>query len=115
MSARDLFSKFALDGDRVRVPGDVIFDPISNRGEGIHYARGFNAGAVGEGGARRCPVNRGLHGKPQPHCFRLVHLVLSFFLSFLSVLPHGFVPGTDGRILGQAIAAYNQTHPDRPY
>ena len=27
----------------------------------------------------------------------------------------GFEPGTDGSIPEQAIAAYNQTHPDRPY
>jgi hypothetical protein len=27
----------------------------------------------------------------------------------------GFVPGDDGAIPQQAIAAYNQTHPDRPY
>jgi hypothetical protein len=26
-----------------------------------------------------------------------------------------FDPGTDGSIPEQAIAAYNQTHPDRPY
>jgi hypothetical protein len=27
----------------------------------------------------------------------------------------GFEPGSDGAIPEQAIAAYNQTHPDRPY
>jgi hypothetical protein len=27
----------------------------------------------------------------------------------------GFEPGSDGRIPERAIAAYNQTHPDRPY
>jgi hypothetical protein len=27
----------------------------------------------------------------------------------------GFEPGTDGSIPEQAITAYNQTHPDRPY
>jgi hypothetical protein len=27
----------------------------------------------------------------------------------------GFDPGTDGSIPEQAIAAYSQTHPDRPY
>ena len=27
----------------------------------------------------------------------------------------GFEPGTDGSIPEQAVAAYNQTHPDRPY
>jgi len=30
-------------------------------------------------------------------------------------LSAGFEPGTDGSIPEQAIAAYNQTHPDRPY
>ena len=37
---------------------------------------GFDAGTIGEGGACRCPVNRGLYGQPQPHRFRLVHLVV---------------------------------------
>ena len=30
-------------------------------------------------------------------------------------LSAGFEPGSDGGIPEQAIAAYNQTHPDRPY
>jgi len=30
-------------------------------------------------------------------------------------LSAGFEPGADGAIPEQAIAAYNQTHPDRPY
>lgn len=40
---------------------------------------------------------------------------ISFSLSLFFLPSHGFVPGADGRIPEQAIAAYNQTYPDRPY
>ena len=36
----------------------------------------FHGGTVDECGGCRCTVNCCLYGQPQPHCFRLVHLVL---------------------------------------